>query len=140
MTELVRFRVREKGTVVFEVEEPTAGIGEVSGVRRVREAKAAFEDHLAGVRDAAASALQIMREAGPDEVKIGFGVTFTLELGAVVARTAGQGHLDVEMTWRRTGPSAGPGAAPAAPATPAATPATATAPAAAAGGSAAAAP
>src|ERR1700761_1221912 len=78
MTELVRFRVREKGTVVFEVEEPTAGIGEVSGVRRVREAKAAFEDHLAGVRDAAASALQIMREAGPDEVKIGFGVTFTL--------------------------------------------------------------
>jgi hypothetical protein len=100
-TELVRFTVREAGTVVFEVEEPTAGIGEASRTRRIRDAKAAFEEHLADVRDAAASALEIMRTAGPDEVKIGFGVKFTVEAGAVVARTTGEGHLDVELTWRR---------------------------------------
>ncbi len=48
-------------------------------------------------------ALAELRDSlGPDEIKVSFGVTFTAETGAVIAKTAMSGNLAVEMTWKQS--------------------------------------
>jgi hypothetical protein len=64
-----------------------------------------FESRLGQVRDAAAAALEVLRDAGnPDEIKLSLGVKLTQEAGAVLARTALEGNIAVELLWKRPAP------------------------------------
>jgi hypothetical protein len=104
MTELVRFTVREHGAVVFEIQDSTAEIRQTGLGRKLKivDAHEAFESNLANIRDAASAALSILREdLRPDAVTLRFGITMTVEAGAVVARTAVGGNMEVEMSWHR---------------------------------------
>jgi hypothetical protein len=110
MTDVVRFAVRDAEPVLAEVDSPEwtedatfTGIGPAG--RRGRggiDAPTAFESHLESVRAAAAEALDVFRTSlTPDEVKLTFGVKLTAGAGAMIARTAIEGNLAVELVWRR---------------------------------------
>ena len=104
MTELVSFTVRERGTVVFEVQDTSAEIRQTGLGRKgkVLDAHQAFESKLSDIRDAASAALSILKEdLRPDAVTLRFGITMTVEAGAVVARTTVGGNMEVEMSWHR---------------------------------------
>ena len=48
-----------------------------------------------------------LREAGPDEVTVEFGLQFTAEVGAVITKTAGECNLKVTLRWERGDDAAG---------------------------------
>ncbi|MFI7640609.1 CU044_2847 family protein [Nonomuraea sp. NPDC049400] len=105
MSELLRWEL-EEGSVVVEVADEDAGgfqSASVSPDGIVYEVKDRFEDALQNVRTAAASALRTFRDKAlnPDEVEIEFGVKFNAAAGAIIAKTAGEAHLKVKLTWSR---------------------------------------
>jgi hypothetical protein len=69
----------------------------------VGRAVQSLEGALEPVARAARSMAATLREAGPDEVKVEFGVQLTAEAGAVITRTTGECNLQVTMCWRRDG-------------------------------------
>ncbi|MDB1088322.1 CU044_2847 family protein [Streptomyces sp. ACA25] len=104
MGELLRFELDNGGSVVAETDRPGPGVVEAAGTADVvARATGSFEAALEGVRSAAASALQKMSDLPqrPDEVSIEFGIQLDAEVGAVLARTGAQGHLQVQLTWHR---------------------------------------
>ena len=57
-----------------------------------------LEDALAGIRPAAAAALEALRELAPDHMEIQFGVKLAGEAGAIIARNAAS-HFTIRMSW-----------------------------------------
>ncbi|MET7749931.1 CU044_2847 family protein [Micromonospora sp. NPDC005367] len=106
-TELVRFVVRDGTAVIVEVEEERRGSAPVGRrVNGIREAREFFDANLAHIRLAAEAILEDLRRASsPDEIKIGFAVKMTTEVGAVIARSALEGNISVELLWRRADPT-----------------------------------
>ena len=103
MTELLRFSVSGNQSVLVEIPSPEGGLTPAGGKRnRILEATSSFSDHLDAIGDAMKETLDKFREMNPDEAKISFGISFTAEAGAVIARTALGANLGVELTWRRT--------------------------------------
>lgn len=37
----------------------------------------------------------------PDEIQLKLGLKFTVEVGAIIAKTATEGNLEVTLTWKR---------------------------------------
>ncbi len=103
MAELVRFALGETSSVIFEIDESEQGIGQVGRHDgKVRDLPTAFEDRLSAIHDAAAKTLAVLRgNLDPHEVRLTFGIKMTAEAGAVIARTAIEGNLGVEMLWKR---------------------------------------
>ncbi len=104
MAELARFTVCEQGSVVFEIDDTGDGIRQAALGRkgRIVDAQQTFEHKLSDIRDAALAVLSILKEdLRPDAVTLRFGIKMTVEAGAVVARTAVEGNIEVEMSWRR---------------------------------------
>lgn len=103
MAALIRFPVEGGGSVlVQEAADPGAGpvrAGRAADV--VKEAGTTLQGALAPLRDIARSVLAELREAGPDECAVEFGVGLTAEAGVVVARTEGVAHLTVKLTWKK---------------------------------------
>jgi Trypsin-co-occurring domain 1 len=104
VTELLRWQT-DQGPVVVEVDDEDAGYQSIrrSPDQVVHDTAGKFEDALAGVRAAAVTALQTFRDdtLKPDEVDIEFGVKLNAEAGAVIAKTALEGHLVVKLRWAR---------------------------------------
>ena len=77
----------------------TGGIGKAGGLGRVGnvlDTQQAFRGKLSGIRDAASEALSVLKEdLSPDEVTLRFGIKITAEGGAVVARAAVEGNMEV---------------------------------------------
>jgi L-cysteine desulfidase len=108
-SELVRFRLGDRESVVVEVAEQYEGAVRVGARDRVLEAQRCFEDNLTNIRDATQAVLASLRDSvRPDEIKLVFGIKLTAEAGAVIARTGVEGNIGVEMTWKRPAPGAKP--------------------------------
>ncbi|MFI1102000.1 CU044_2847 family protein [Streptomyces melanogenes] len=113
MGALMEFKTDEGAQVVVEVERHASGAKLVRrGDNSVSEAARTFDSALEGIRAAAESALHVFRDGRlkPDAVELEFGVKLTAEAGAVIAKTAVEGHLMVKLSW-----SPGTGGAHAAP-------------------------
>ncbi|MEV8102785.1 CU044_2847 family protein [Streptomyces sp. NPDC088135] len=117
MTALMEFTTDSGATVMVEVDRHTQGaqlvaLGDDNTLAR---AGRTFDSALTGIRSAAESALAVFRDGAlkPDGVELEFGVRITAEAGAVIAKSAVEGHMVVKLSWS-------PGATPAAPAAPAA--------------------
>jgi hypothetical protein len=109
MAELLKVTLRDQGSVIFEVDGDDRGVRQV-GKRetQVRELSSSLEDRLSGIHDAAMAALAELRgKLEPDEIRLKFGIKMTAEVGAVIARTALEGNLDVEMVWKARAELAG---------------------------------
>ncbi|MFJ2016734.1 CU044_2847 family protein [Streptomyces nodosus] len=101
--ELVRFELGEGSAGVYvELAEDDSGVERVrrrSGARS--DAVDGFENGLDQIRDVAARTLRRITSmpAAPSMVELEFGVKFSVEAGAVIARTGVEGHLKVKVVW-----------------------------------------
>ncbi|WP_223186046.1 CU044_2847 family protein [Streptomyces sp. CBMA152] len=102
MGALMEFRTDDGAQVTVEVERHASGAKLVRrGDNSVAEATRTFDSALEGIRAAAESALHVFRDGRlrPDAVELEFGVKLTAEAGAVIAKTAVEGHLVVKLKW-----------------------------------------
>jgi hypothetical protein len=95
-SQVVTYRVDDGTPVMLEI-EPAQGFapaspGEVLG--RVQEA-------VAPAVEAAKAVLDKVKEAGPDEVVVKFGVKASGQANWFVAKAAGEGNFEVTLTWSR---------------------------------------
>lgn len=111
MNELMRWE-SDEGPVVVEVDSRDPGFRSVS--RRgeggeIHDVEGRFESALGNVRGAAMSALRTFRDRAldPDTIELEFGVKLSAAAGAVIAKTAAEGHLMVKLTWSRRVPPEG---------------------------------
>jgi hypothetical protein len=93
-TQIVTYQVDDSTKVMFEV-EPTegfrpAGAGQVAG--RVRDA-------VGPAVDAARAVLDKVKEIGPDEVEVRFGVKVSGGADWLVARSAGEASFEIKLLW-----------------------------------------
>jgi hypothetical protein len=109
MTELIRMPLDDQGRA-FVLVERTAADGPRGPVRAdggmgtaVRKAGESLQAALSPIRDAARVVLDELREAGPDEIAVEFGVTLTSEAGAFIAKAGTECHLTVTLTWKGEG-------------------------------------
>ncbi|MFD0419379.1 CU044_2847 family protein [Streptomyces sp. NPDC127108] len=105
--ELMRWE-SDEGPVVVEVDSRDPGYKSVSrrdGNGEIHDVEGRFESALDNVRGAALSALRTFRTQAldPDEISLEFGVKLSAAAGAVIAKTAAEGHLTVKLTWSREG-------------------------------------
>jgi hypothetical protein len=113
MDGLVEFKTEDGALIVVEGVEDESGSRLVSrGDDGAVQATRTFEGSLEGVRAAAESALRVFRDGSlrPDSVEIEFGVKLTAEAGALIAKSAVEGHLVVKLAWS-PGQSDGSGSA-----------------------------
>jgi Trypsin-co-occurring domain 1 len=110
VSDLVRFTVPNVDPVLVEIDNSgwgenatPNGVGPVGRPSRdSRDIPLAFENALHSVRAAAVVALDVFRrDLAPDQVTITFGVKMNATVGAVIARTAYEGNLGVELVWKR---------------------------------------
>lgn len=102
MSELVRFETAS-GSVVVEVAEGEPGFELVARDGIVADARQKLENALRDVQDAAESTLRVFREGRlrPDGIEVEFGVRLNAEAGAIIAKTAIEGHFTVKLCWQR---------------------------------------
>ena len=100
--ELLRFPLDGGGEVTVEARPDASGmVGASTGDGAIATGTSTFNRALDGVRGAADAALRSFGSLAqrPDEVQIQFGVRLTAEAGAVITKTAVEGHLQVTVTW-----------------------------------------
>lgn len=97
-THVVTYQVDDSTKVMFEVEPAEgfrpAGAGQIAG--RVRDA-------VGPAVDAARAVLDKVKEIGPDEVEVRFGVKVSGGADWLVARSAGEASFDITLTWTPKG-------------------------------------
>ncbi|MGH3826416.1 MAG: CU044_2847 family protein [Pseudonocardiaceae bacterium] len=104
---MVRFELAEGSTVLVEVDEDNLGIERISRSRDgMVEAGHRLTEALGSVRDAARESMEVLRTLSPGRIELEFGVKLTGEAGAIIAKTAAEGHFTVRLTWE---PDAGAG-------------------------------
>jgi hypothetical protein len=92
--QIVTYRVDESTTVQFEI-EPTEGFlpaGAEDVLGRVREA-------VAPAVEAARAVLEKVKEAGPNQVELKFGVKVSGGANWLVAKAASEANFEVTLTW-----------------------------------------
>lgn len=98
----MEFTTDSGAQVVVEVDRHQPGAKLVSrGGNSLVVAGRTFDEALQGIRSAAESALTVFRDGSlrPDGVELEFGVRLTAEAGAVIAKSALEGHLTVKLSW-----------------------------------------
>ncbi|MGH3754108.1 MAG: CU044_2847 family protein [Pseudonocardiaceae bacterium] len=100
MTELVAVKLERGGVVVVEMDHVDGAVIKAGRADRMAEAVQTLEAALESVTSAAQSILATLRQAGPHEIAVEFGVNLTVEAGAVIAKTAGGCHLTVTLHWK----------------------------------------
>jgi hypothetical protein len=89
------------GAILVEVDATEPGFERATLKGAIMESPKRFEESLANMGRAVASALEVVRNgsANPDGVEIEFGVRLNAEVGAVIAKTSLEGHLMVKLIW-----------------------------------------
>ncbi|MFB7595327.1 CU044_2847 family protein [Streptomyces sp. NPDC056160] len=107
--ELVRFDLGEGSAGVYvEMADDDPGVERArrrgGGTRA--EPVDGFESGLDQIRDVAGRTLRRITAmpAPPSTVELEFGVKFSVEAGAVIARTGVEGHVKVKVVWEKSTP------------------------------------
>ena len=101
MAGLVRVGLDDGGWLLVEAADG-GGPGQVKATRAgdlVEQLPATLRTALKSVTRASREVLAELREAGPDEVKVEFGVKLTASAGAVLTRGEAGCHLKVTLGW-----------------------------------------
>lgn len=101
MTAVVSYTLDDGTAVRFEI-EPSAGFrpagpDEIAG--RIREA-------VAPAVEGARAVLEQVKEAGPDQIEVKFGIKVSGTASWLVARASTEGNFEITLTWTRQ-PAAG---------------------------------
>ncbi|MEV5910535.1 CU044_2847 family protein [Streptomyces chartreusis] len=98
------------GVALFEAGPETGGPVKAGRAAEViRELPQTLQECLEPVTRTARAVLEAVRQAGPDEVEIEFGVNLSAQAGAVVVKGETGGHLTVRVVWHSSGTVAGNG-------------------------------
>ncbi|MFF2549195.1 CU044_2847 family protein [Kitasatospora sp. NPDC058063] len=110
--QLARVPLDGGGSILVEAEEAAAGPVKAGRVGdAVRELPESLGSALEPVTGLARTVLHRLREAGPNEVQVEFGVDLSAAAGVVITKTAAKCHLTVRVTWRKDEADAASGAA-----------------------------
>jgi hypothetical protein len=102
MRQLVTFEVAGGQTVVAEVDDDEPGVERAARVdETLVRATVRLDQALEQIRTTAELTLGKLGELPkrPDAIGIEFGIRLNAEVGAVIARTQAEGHLQVTLTW-----------------------------------------
>ncbi|MER5352346.1 CU044_2847 family protein [Kitasatospora sp. NPDC002551] len=100
--QLARVALEGGGSILFEASDEAAGPVKAGRIGdAVRDLPVALSAALAPVTSMARTVLSHLREAGPAEVEVEFGVDLAAEAGVVVSRTETACHLTVRLVWRK---------------------------------------
>lgn len=106
-TEIVAYQLDHSTVVRFEIDCP-AGFQPAGGGSR---AVGTVKDAIGPAIEAAKVVLNKVKEAGPDEVEVAFGVKVSGGMDWLIARAASEANFEIKLTWRPTRPDLpGPGA------------------------------
>ncbi len=101
MAELVAVPLEGGGVIAVEMDHVDGGVVKAGRSGQiVAEATETLEAALESVTPAAKSIVAKLRQAGPHEITVEFGVNLTVEAGAVIAKSAGGCHLKVTLHWK----------------------------------------
>ncbi len=102
MQGLVRMPLEGGGVVLFEAAPELGGPVKAGRVAdAVQELPQTLQEALVPVRETARSVLEQLRQAGPEEVEVEFGVSLSAQAGAaVIAKGQGAVHLKVRVLWK----------------------------------------
>ncbi len=100
-SQLVEYDLADGGHVLVEVDDPLTGNRPVSRALADR-AKESFESAVAQVKPAVDVLMAQLRDLTrqPDDVSLEFGIKFTAEAGALIAKTALEGNIKVTLAWK----------------------------------------
>jgi hypothetical protein len=102
MTTIIRFEAADGVPVLVEADDESVGAELVRrGADGAIPASERLEKAFASVRAAIKSALHALGDLGSDELVLELGVKLSAESGAIIAKTAAEGHLTVTATWSR---------------------------------------
>jgi hypothetical protein len=97
------FQLEDGAKVVVEVDQPLSGdIVRVSrGEDGLLKATQTLESALAGIKGVAGSVLKVVKELGPAEAEVELGFKLSAESGVILAKTGGEAHVQVKLTWKK---------------------------------------
>jgi hypothetical protein len=96
-TQIVTYSVNDSMTAMFEI-EPTAGFIPAGPPEQViGRVKAAVGPAV----EAARVVLERVKEVGPDQAAVTFGIKVSGGADWLVARAAGEGSFEITLTWSR---------------------------------------
>lgn len=95
-TQIVAYDVDDGTTVRFEA-ELTAGFRPAGPGQILGQVRAAVTPAV----DAAKAVLDKVKEVGPSEVEVKFGVKVSGGADWLVARSAAEGSFEITLTWKR---------------------------------------
>ena len=100
--DLVRFTTKSGAKVLVESDDDGQGFRDVGISDRLVDAKLLFDEVLLDIGEAADVVVDalVSRARKPESVEVEFGVTFSAESGAVIAKAALGGNLKVKVTWK----------------------------------------
>jgi len=103
MSGFARMPLEGGGAILFEDVE---GVSEFDGPVKagrlgdaVRELPRSLQESLAPVRETARAVLDQLKEAGPQQVEVEFGVNLSAKAGVVITSAETAVHLKVRLTW-----------------------------------------
>lgn len=102
MSALARLPLEDGGSILFQMSKASDGPVKATGrgSDTIHDLPHTLQSVLGPVTGLARAALAQLRQAGPGEVVIEFGVDMASEAGAVIAKAGAGCHLNVTVTWR----------------------------------------
>jgi hypothetical protein len=101
MEQLLQFE-SGSGAVMVAVSDDEPGIDRAGRVDEVvvkaRNSLESAMDQVRAVSNVTLSKLEDLAQR-PEQVEVEFGIRLNAEVGAVIARTQAEGHLQVKLTW-----------------------------------------
>jgi hypothetical protein len=89
------------GSILVEAADGLEGPVKAGRVgEAIRDLPVGLHAALEPVTEAARTALEQLRKAGPAQIEVEFGVDLAVQAGVVITRTGANCHLKVTMTWK----------------------------------------
>lgn len=102
MSRYVEFTLSDDSIVVIETDEDESGVVKAGLGDTIERAGGIFEQAIENARKSAMVIVDKMRELGPDEVEVTFGLKVSGELGNIVVAKAGvEANYSVKLRWKK---------------------------------------
>ncbi|GLW56172.1 CU044_2847 family protein [Kitasatospora phosalacinea] len=100
--QLARVPLDGGGSVLVEAADGAAGPVKAGRVGdAIRDLPVGLGEALGPVTELARTVLRRLRDAGPAELEVEFGVDLSTEAGVVITKTEASCHLTVKLVWRK---------------------------------------
>lgn len=105
---LVRIPLDGGGSILVEAADGPSGPVKAGRIGdAIRELPVGLSAALEPVTGLAHTVLTRLREAGPAELEVEFGIDLATEAGVVITKSAANCHVTVKVTWRKQDTGAG---------------------------------